>query len=347
VKTSWTEQHATKLDKLPEYLRDTVDWFMGKTRGRRDRDATCEETKLYLQEPCLERKIPDPDLLSLTEFQEGLDINEWLASHTIGFFEHTNLVYGTVSEFCNLSTCPDMVVPGPRNHLWVDDKGKKSRVSAPQYVDYVMTFVQKTINDETIFPTKHGNEFPPMFDTVVKKIHKLLFHVIAHIYHSHFREVVLLGLHAHLNSLFAHIVEFSFKYHTIEEKETEVLQDLIVALRLVPDTRGQDRTNNEQEENKENIDENSQHTTPNGSLNRRGGSGPGAGGAPGSPSSLEGSAAVQEHVDMEVTDRDSPTPSQDGQSNENPGDSAGENCVDMSDTEANSCAMSASEECSN
>ena len=151
-----------------------------------------------------------------------------------------------------------------------------------------------------------------------------------------FREVVLLGLHAHLNSLFAHIVEFSFKYHTIEEKETEVLQDLIVALRLVPDTRGQDRTNNDQvrpfrsisqnkinnnlqmqlkEENKENIDENSQHTTPNGSLNRRGGSGPGAGGAPGSPSSLEGSAAVQEHVDMEVTDRDSPTPSQDGQSN--------------------------------
>ena len=27
----------------------------------------------------------------------------------IGFFEHINLLYGTVSEFCNLSTCPDMV----------------------------------------------------------------------------------------------------------------------------------------------------------------------------------------------------------------------------------------------
>jgi len=331
---------------------------MGKTRGRRDRDATCEETKLYLQEPCLERKIPDPDLLSLTEFQEGLDINEWLASHTIGFFEHTNLVYGTVSEFCNLSTCPDMVVPGPRNHLWVDDKGKKSRVSAPQYVDYVMTFVQKTINDESTFPTKHGNEFPTGFDIVVKKIHKLLFHVIAHIYHSHFREVVLLGLHAHLNSLFAHIVEFSFKYHTIEEKETEVLQDLIVALRLVPDTGGgQARTNNEQDENKENIDENSQHSTPNGSLSRRGGSGPGAGGAPGSPPGVPpgsppgvapGSGTLEDQVDMEVTDRDTPSPPHAGHHlNENLVDSAGENCVDMSDTEGNSCAMSASEECSN
>jgi hypothetical protein len=36
----------------------------------------------------------------------------------------------------------------------MDDKGKKSRLSSPQYVDYVMTFVQKTANDEAIFPTK-------------------------------------------------------------------------------------------------------------------------------------------------------------------------------------------------
>ena len=27
--------------------------------------------------------------------------------------------------------------------MWLDDKGKKSKLSAPQYVDYVMTYVQK------------------------------------------------------------------------------------------------------------------------------------------------------------------------------------------------------------
>lgn len=42
-----------------------------------------------------------------------------------------------------------------RTYLWFDDKGKKTRVSAPQYVDYVMTFTQKTISDEAIFPTKY------------------------------------------------------------------------------------------------------------------------------------------------------------------------------------------------
>lgn len=43
-----------------------------------------------------------------------------------------------------------------RTYLWFDEKGKKSRVAAPLYIDYVMTYVQKTINDEAIFPTKYG-----------------------------------------------------------------------------------------------------------------------------------------------------------------------------------------------
>jgi len=207
---------------------------MGKTRGvRKDRDNGCDETKLYLQEPCLERKIPESELNYITEIPEGLESREWLALHTIGFFEHINLIYGTISEFCTSTSCPDMLGPGPRSYLWMDDRGKKSKVSAPQYVDFVMTFIQKTVNDETMFPTKHGNEFPANFQDIIKKVHRLLFHVIAHIYHSHFREVVLLGLHAHLNSLFIHVIEFNIQHNTIENKETEVLQDLIHALKII------------------------------------------------------------------------------------------------------------------
>jgi len=239
--SSYQVTTRAKLDKLPEYLRETVDWFMGKTRGRKDRENASEETKLYLQEPCLERKVQEEDLLYITEVPLGLDPNEWHALHTIGFFEHINLLYGTVSEFCNLSTCPEMLVPGPRVYLWQDDKGKKTKVSAPQYVDYVMTFVQKVVNDETTFPTKHGNEFPAHFDQALRKVQKLLFHVVAHIYHSHFREIVLLGLHAHLNSIFAHMIEFNLCHQLIEERETEVLQDLIHALKLAPDKVNSDQ----------------------------------------------------------------------------------------------------------
>jgi effector-binding domain-containing protein len=54
-------------------------------------------------------------------------------------------------------------VYGCRTYLWFDDKGKKTRVAAPQYIDYVMTFTQKTISDESIFPTKYGKYMSSLF----------------------------------------------------------------------------------------------------------------------------------------------------------------------------------------
>ncbi|KAK7007730.1 Maintenance of ploidy protein mob2 [Halocaridina rubra] len=135
-----------------------------------------------------------------------------------------------------MSGCPDMTGPTTRQYLWFDEKGKKTRVAAPQYVDYVMTFTQKTINDESIFPTKFENDFPVSFESIVKKIHRLLFHVLAHLYHSHFREMVLLNLHAHLNCIFAHFILFNERFRLIDEKETEVLKDLVVALKLHPES---------------------------------------------------------------------------------------------------------------
>ena len=87
------------------------------------------------------------------------------------------------------------------------------------------------------------NEFPVSFESIVKKIHRLLFHVIAHLYHSHFRELVLLSLHAHLNCIFAHFTLFNERFRLIEEKETEILHDLVLALRLHPEDRDQTDSN--------------------------------------------------------------------------------------------------------
>ena len=75
-----------------------------------------------------------------------------------------------------------------------------------------------------------GNVFPATFESVVRRIHRHLFHVIAHIYHAHFKEIALLKLHPHLNTLFQHFMTFNRKYNTLEEKETEVLDDLFVKL---------------------------------------------------------------------------------------------------------------------
>ncbi|XP_020804569.1 MOB kinase activator-like 2 isoform X3 [Drosophila serrata] len=207
-------------------------------RKERDGDQNSTDTKLYLEESVLERKLPEADLKALVDLPAGLDYNEWLASHTLALFEHVNLVYGTISEFCTQSGCADMTGPGNRTYLWFDEKGKKTRVAAPQYIDYVMTFTQKTVSDESIFPTKYANEFPGSFESIARKILRLQFHVIAHLYAAHFREIALLGLHTHLNLTFAHLTALHRRFNLIDEKETDVLRDLEVALRLTDDTGG-------------------------------------------------------------------------------------------------------------
>ena len=101
-----------------------------------------------------------------------------------------------------------------------------------------MTFTQKTVSDESIFPTKYANEFPSSFESIARKILRLQFHVIAHLYAAHFREIALLGLHTHLNLTFAHLTALHRRFNLIDEKETDVLRDLEVALRLTDDTTG-------------------------------------------------------------------------------------------------------------
>ncbi|KAK9885669.1 hypothetical protein WA026_012431 [Henosepilachna vigintioctopunctata] len=184
------------------------------------------------------------DLRLLVDLPAGLDYNEWLASHTMALFDHVNLVYGSVSEFCTQSSCPDMTGPGQRTYLWFDEKGKRTKVAAPQYIDYVMTFIQKTISDESIFPTKYANEFPSSFESIVRKIVRLLFHVVAHLYAVHFKEVVMLGLHAHLNLTFAHLMALHHRFSLIEAKETDVLKDLEVALKLTDEALTNELANN-------------------------------------------------------------------------------------------------------
>ena len=43
-----------------------------------------------------------------------------------------------------------------RSFTWVDDRGKKIRMSAHQYVELVIVSVEKLVTDDSTFPTKYG-----------------------------------------------------------------------------------------------------------------------------------------------------------------------------------------------
>lgn len=106
-------------------------------------------------------------------------------------------------------------------------------VSAQKYVEYLMDWIGKQLDDKSIFPQKWGEwwfdvwhcffnwnhfktsflfvvgvSFPSNFQDVVKTILKRLFRVYAHIYHSHFQKIVSLNEERHLNTCFKHFVLF-------------------------------------------------------------------------------------------------------------------------------------------
>lgn len=47
----------------------------------------------------------------------------------------------------------------------------------------------------------------------------------------------MLGLHAHLNLTFAHLTALHHRFSLIDPKETEILRDLEIALRLTEDSQ--------------------------------------------------------------------------------------------------------------
>ncbi|KAG9354025.1 hypothetical protein JZ751_012149 [Albula glossodonta] len=143
-----------------------------------------------------------------------------------------NMLYGTITEFCTEISCAVMSA-GPRyEYHWADGTNIKKPIkcSAPKYIDYLMTWVQDQLDDETLFPSKIGVPFPKNFLSVAKTILKRLFRVYAHIYHQHFDSVMQLQEEAHLNTSFKHFIFFIQEFNLIDRRELAPLQDLIEKL---------------------------------------------------------------------------------------------------------------------
>ncbi|XP_061077615.1 MOB kinase activator 2-like isoform X2 [Conger conger] len=189
-----------------------------------------EEKRHYLEPEFTKVRVVDFDLKELVVLPPEIDLNEWLASNTTTFFNLINLQYSTISEFCTAETCPAMTAACSTIYFWYDERGKKTKCTGPQYVDFVMSSAQKLVTDEDIFPTKYGKEFPNSFESLVKKICRYLFHVLAHIYWAHFKETVALDLQGHLNTLYTHFIVFVREFNLVDPKETAIMDDLSEAL---------------------------------------------------------------------------------------------------------------------
>lgn len=162
---------------------------------------------------------------------DGEDLNEWLAVNTVDFYNQINMLYGTITELCTPMTCPSMNAGPKYEFLWMDHTMKKPiKVSAPEYVELLMTWIQNLLDNENIFPSKMGVPFPSNFLSTVKQMFKRLFRVYAHIYHSHFSKIVALGEEPHLNTSFKHFVYFVQAFNLVDKKDLQPLGELIESM---------------------------------------------------------------------------------------------------------------------
>ncbi|VDP51796.1 unnamed protein product [Schistosoma curassoni] len=98
------------------------------------------------------------DLRLAVRLPEGEDLHEWIAINTVDFFNQINMLYGTLLEFCTDDTCPIMSAGPKYEYHWADGQTVKKplKCSAPHYIDCLMIWIQKQLENEAIFPSKIG-----------------------------------------------------------------------------------------------------------------------------------------------------------------------------------------------
>ncbi|CAI2172817.1 12843_t:CDS:2 [Funneliformis geosporum] len=203
--------------------------FLGLNKNKtfKPKKNVPEGTKQQQLQQYAEATLGSGNLKLAVVLPEGENINEWFAVNTYDFFNQINMLYGTITEFCTPQECPVMSAGPQFEYYWSDGFKKPTKLSAPDYVDHLMEWVQNQLDDEALFPSKIGVPFPRNFPQIVKTIFKRLFRVYAHIYLSHFRVIVALGEEAHLNTSFKHYIYFVNEFQLIEKKELQPLAELI------------------------------------------------------------------------------------------------------------------------
>jgi hypothetical protein len=84
-----------------------------------------------------------------------------------------------------------------------------------------MTWIQNVLDDESVFPTKSGHDFPVSFPVTIKHVYRQLLRIFAHIYHAHYAQILHLRSEPHFNSLFAHFLAFGREYELLDIKDVK------------------------------------------------------------------------------------------------------------------------------
>eukprot|EP00002_Diphylleia_rotans_P030067 TRINITY_DN6161_c0_g1_i3.p1 TRINITY_DN6161_c0_g1~~TRINITY_DN6161_c0_g1_i3.p1 ORF type:complete len:216 (-),score=44.17 TRINITY_DN6161_c0_g1_i3:180-827(-) len=172
------------------------------------------------------------DIKGAVRLPPGENLDEWLAVNTIDFYNQINLLNCGMKDMCTAQSCPIMCAGPKYEYYWSDGVTIKTpiKVSAPEYVEHLLNWIQVQLDNPATFPTQPGVPYPAGFDQTVKTIFRRMFRVFAHIYCSHFDKFVEQKEEAHLNSCFKHFYYFVEEFNLIDKKELAPVQSVIDSL---------------------------------------------------------------------------------------------------------------------
>ena len=172
------------------------------------------------------------DLKGAVKLPNREDPNEWIANNLFNFHKQICMLYGTVSEFCTPETCPKMTAGRKYEYWWsYGPERRPVEVSAPEYIDHLLDWVQEQLDDEDTFPSKSmDKEFPPSFRTICQTIARRLFRIYAHVYHHHLAVVRNFKADGHMNTSLKHFIYFVTEFDLVLPNDLEPLKDLVVNL---------------------------------------------------------------------------------------------------------------------
>ena len=175
------------------------------------------------------------DVLSAIALPEGCDLNEWLATNVVDFYNTTSLLMGTLPE--GACSCPSMTAGARYEYLWQDENpstgaaiGKPVAVTASVYISNLFDWVNAQLSDESRFPTTLHTPFPSSFRSDVRKIFRRMFRVYAHLYHHHTQDLEKSAALAHLTTSYQHFLLFVTHHRLVDSKELDPLKELNDAL---------------------------------------------------------------------------------------------------------------------
>jgi len=163
------------------------------------------------------------NMYELVQVPEGESENEWIALNAYDFFNELHMLFEFVynTDAYNAIKKPgDGFPPGFQYRIKDTTKKKPKLVTATEYVDQMLTWIESNIENSDIFPDDDEHTFPPDFiSKYVKEIFVKMFRIFAILYATFLPTMKELDVAQHLNTSFKHYVYFALQYDILPEED--------------------------------------------------------------------------------------------------------------------------------